>query len=337
MEPSIDAPSHLQQCSLAATLISPQNFRNTYNAIPHCGPDQVVLEVEGCGICASSLPLWEGRTWFNYPLPPGTPGHEAWGHIIFCGSNVSHLQAGQRVTCLAEQAYQEQLVVDASRVLALPESLAGVPFPGEAIACAMNIFRRADIQADQSVAIIGAGFLGLLLVQLAVDRGAKVFVLSRRECARERAAECGASATFGTDDWWGNAQAVLTLTQGRGCDRIIEAIGLQFALDAATEMIAEYGKLIIAGYHQEGLRQVNMQKWNWKAIDVINAHERDPQRYIEGMRRGIEATVEGRIRPQDLLTHHYSFAELDLAFKAAQERPRGFIKAWASPQGEAGQ
>lgn len=332
MEPSTDtAPSQRQKNCLAATLISPQNFRNTWNSTPECGPDQVLLEVEGCGVCASSLPVWEGRSWFDYPLPPGSPGHEPWGQVISCGSNVRHLQPGQRVTCLAEQAYQEHLVVDADRVLPLPDALNDIPFPGEAVACAMNIFRRADIRCDQSVAIIGAGFLGLLLVQLAVDAGARVFVLSRRECARERALELGASATFDTEDWWGNAQAVSALTGRRGCERVIEATGLQFALDAATEMISDYGKLIIAGYHQDGLRQLNIQKWNWKAIDVINAHERDPRRYLEGMSSGIAATAEGRIRPQDLLTHQFDFSELDLAFKAAQERPRGFIKAWVSP------
>lgn len=331
MEPLTDlAPTHLQQ-SLTATLISPQNFRNTIDSLPHCGPDQVLLEVEGCGICASSLPVWEGRPWFDYPLPSGSPGHEPWGRIVACGSNVTHLHPGQRVTCLAEQGYREYLAVDAERVLPLPEALDDIPFPGEAIACAMNIFRRADIESGQNVAVIGAGFLGLLLVQLAVGCGARVFVLSRRECARTRARELGASASFDTEDWLGNAQAVLNLTGERGCERVIEATGLQFALDAATEMIADYGKLIIAGYHQDGLRQVNMQKWNWKAIDVINAHERDPRRYLEGMRLGIEATAEGRIRPQDFLTHHFPFSELDQAFRAAQERPSGFIKAWASP------
>lgn len=181
------------------------------------------------------------------------------------------------------------------------------------------------------MAIVGAGFLGLLLVQLAVDADADVFVLSRRRYARDRARDLGAAATFDTEDWWGNARDVVTLTKGRGCERVIEATGMQFALDTATEMIAEYGKLIIAGYHQDGLRQINMQQWNWKAIDVVNAHERDPQHYLEGMRQGVRATEEGRIRPQDLLTHHFRFNQLNEAFKTVQERPHGFIKAWVSP------
>lgn len=332
VEPSTDAAkTQIQQSCLTAILVSPRNFRYSYKPLPDCGPEQVLVEVEGCGVCASSLPVWQGRPWFNYPLTPGSPGHEAWGRIVFCGGKVRHLQPGQRVACLAEQGYQEHLVVDAHRLLPLPDSLNAIPFPGEAIACAMNIFRRADIRRGQSVAIVGAGFLGLLVLQLAVDAGAEVFVLSRRACARARASELGARASFDTEDWWSSTREVLQLTGGRGCDRVIEATGLQFALDAATEMIAEYGRLIIAGYHQDGLRQINMQQWNWKAIDVINAHERDPERYLEGMKLGIQATVEGRIQPHHLLTHQFRFSQLNEAFRAAQERPTGFIKAWVSP------
>jgi hypothetical protein len=56
------------------------------------------------------------------------------------------------------------------------------------------------------------------------------------------------------------------------------------AADLAGELCAERGRLVIAGYHQDGMRQVNVQLWNWRGIDVINAHERDPQAYVDGMR-----------------------------------------------------
>src|SRR5690606_6740168 len=140
---------------------------------------------------------------------------------------------------------------------------------------AMNIFRRAEIGRDQTVTIIGAGFLGLLLVQLAVAAGARVFTISRRECARDMARKYGAEEAFDTKSLSANLREINKLTGG-GCDRVIEVTGLQFALDAATEIIAEYGRLVIAGYHQDGLRHINMQRWNLKGIDVINAHERDP-------------------------------------------------------------
>ena len=59
----------------------------------------------------------------------------------------------------------------------------------------------------------------------------------------------------------------------------------------------ERGRLVIAGYHQDGPRQVNMQLWNWRGIDVINAHERDPRRYVDGMRAAVDLDGGRRARP----------------------------------------
>lgn len=317
-------PAHNQ----IAVLSAPKEFTTRVEPVPDCAPHQVVVRLQGCGVCASSLPVWEGRPWFDYPMNAGSPGHEAWGIITEAGSEVRHLEVGQRVTCLGDRGYARYMAVDATDAVVLPPQLDNLPFPGEAIGCAMNIFRRADIEQGQNVAIIGAGFLGLLLTQLAANAGANVYMLSRRQSARDAACRYGAQHAFDTEDWWGNAHKVVELTNGRGCERVIEVTGLQFALDTATEMIAEYGKLIIAGFHQDGLRQVNMQTWNWRAIDVINAHERNPMRYVQGIREAVEATVNGTIKPQQLLTHEFTMDELDTAFQMMVERPDGFIKGW---------
>lgn len=327
--PANAAPEPLEATSNhTAVLSAPGHFDVRLRDIPHPQDNDVVLRLQGCGVCASSLPVWQGRPWFEYPVPDGTPGHEGWGTVMARGKNVTGLKIGQRVTCLGEHAFAEHLRVAADQVVPLPKALDDMPFPGEAIGCAMNIFRRADIQPGHNVAIIGAGFLGLLLTELAVDTGANVYALSRRQSARDLATELGARETYDTEDWWGNAQKVVEATGGQGCDRVIEVTGLQFALDAATEMIAEYGKLIIAGFHQDGLRQVNMQTWNWRGIDVINAHERSTERCIQGIKEAVDATVAGRIHPQRLLTHRFSLSELGDAFKSLETRPDQFIKGW---------
>jgi threonine dehydrogenase-like Zn-dependent dehydrogenase len=85
--------------------------------------------------------------------------------------------------------------------------------------------------------------------------------------------------------------------------------------------------LIIAGYHQDGPRQVNMQLWNWRGIDVINAHERDPQAYVRGIREAVEAVASGKLDPNPLYTHQYSLERLDEALNATRDRPDGFLKA----------
>jgi threonine dehydrogenase-like Zn-dependent dehydrogenase len=70
-----------------------------------------------------------------------------------------------------------------------------------------------------------------------------------------------------------------------------------------------------------------MWLWNWRGIDVINAHERDPAAYMAGMRDAIEAAVSGRIDFQRLLTHVFSLRHLGDALDATRDRPDGFLKA----------
>jgi hypothetical protein len=51
-------------------------------------PGEVRVALEGCGVCGSNLPVWEGREWFTYPLQPGAPGHEGWGEVAAVGDGV---------------------------------------------------------------------------------------------------------------------------------------------------------------------------------------------------------------------------------------------------------
>ncbi len=112
-----------------------------------------------------------------------------------------------------------------------------------------------------------------------------------------------------------------------GCERVIEAVGNQISLELASDLTRERGKLIIAGYHQDGVRQVNMQQWNWRGIDVINAHERDPRVYVEGMRAAVDAVARGEIDPSPLYTDRFALDRISDAFTALGERPSRFMKA----------
>ncbi|HEX2166098.1 MAG TPA: zinc-binding dehydrogenase, partial [Longimicrobiales bacterium] len=295
------------------------------------GPQQVRIRIEGCGVCGSNLPVWEGREWFQYPLEPGAPGHEGWGIIDAVGSEVDELAPGNRVAALSYHAFARYDLADASAVVRLPDTLAGIPFPGEPLGCAMNVFRRSDIQPGQTVAIIGIGFLGALLTQLATRAGADVIAVSRRDFALDIARTCGASDTVPLIDHQQIIDHVRERTGGMFCDRVIEATGLQWPLDLAGELTRERGRLIIAGFHQDGPRQVNMFLWNWRGIDVVNAHERDPGMYVQGMRDAVTAVSSGALDPAPLYTHRFSLADTAAALDMMRERPDGFMKALVEP------
>src|ERR1043166_7754610 len=66
--------------------------------------DELRIQIEGCGVCASNLPIWEGKPWFEYPFEPGAPGHEAWGRVDAIGEGVTGFVRGDRVALLSSHA-----------------------------------------------------------------------------------------------------------------------------------------------------------------------------------------------------------------------------------------
>jgi threonine dehydrogenase-like Zn-dependent dehydrogenase len=216
----------------AAVIEEPHKITLEKAPIPELGPGEVRVKLEGCGVCASNLPVWEGRPWFNYPIAPGEPGHEGWGYVDAIGRDVANFREGDRVTVLSYHAYAEYDVAKAEAVVRLPESLDDKWFPGEPLGCVLNIFRRSGIQPGQTVAIIGIGFLGALLTQLAAEAGARVIAISRRPFALEIARQFGAAETIPMEDHYQIINQVKALTDGEGCECVIEAVGKQWPLAA---------------------------------------------------------------------------------------------------------
>lgn len=311
----------------AAVLAGPGAIRVDRAAVPQPGPDQVRIRLEGCGVCASNVEPWEGQPWSSFPGAPGGLGHEGWGVIDAVGEQVRALACGDRVAALSERSFAQFDVAAQDRVVKLPRELDGQPFPGEPLGCAFNIFRRSDIRAGQTVAIIGIGFLGAVLTKLASDAGARVIAISRRQESLDLAVRYGAAETIAMHDHWAIIEAVKQLTGDAMCERVIECVGKQWPLDLAGELIGFGGRLVVAGYHQDGPRQVNMQNWNWKGIDVISAHERDPAVQMQGLREAVAAVAGGRIDPAPLYTHRFALEELGAALAATRDKPQGFVKA----------
>jgi threonine dehydrogenase-like Zn-dependent dehydrogenase len=314
----------------AARIVAPRRVEIDLIAVPEPGPGEVRIQVDGCGVCGSNLPLWRGRPWFQYPIEPGAPGHEGWGRVDRIGAEVGGVRPGERVAFLSSRAYADYDIARADSLVRVPATTE--IFPGEALGCAMNIFRRCDIEPEQTVAVLGIGFLGALLIQLAVAAGAQVIAISRRPFALQVARRCGAAEALASSDPKIVIARVLERTGGRGCPCVIEAAGEQETLDLASELVGVRGRLVIAGYHQDSPRRVNMQLWNWRGIDVINAHERDPRRYVGGMKAAADRVTQGSLHTSSLYTHGFPLENISAAFAALEERPEGFLKAWIQPR-----
>jgi 2-desacetyl-2-hydroxyethyl bacteriochlorophyllide A dehydrogenase len=314
----------------AARIVAPRQVEIDEIAVPEPGAGEVRIQVDGCGVCGSNLPLWRGRPWFHYPIEPGAPGHEGWGRVDQVGAQVDGVRPGERVAFLSSRAYAEYDIARADSLVRVP-SITEI-FPGEALGCAMNIFCRCGIEPGQTVAVVGIGFLGALLIQLAVAAGAQVLAISRRPFALQVARRYGAAEALASSDPTAVIARVMERTDGSGCPCVIEAAGEQETIDLASELVGVRGRLVIAGYHQDAPRRVNMQLWNWRGIDVINAHERDPRRYVAGMEAAAERVAQGALETESLYTHGFPLENISAAFAALDERPEGFLKSWIQPR-----
>jgi D-arabinose 1-dehydrogenase-like Zn-dependent alcohol dehydrogenase len=208
----------------AAVLTGAGKFMLADAPLPEPGAGEVRVKLAGCGVCASNLTPWEGPEWMQFPTDPGALGHEGWGTVDAVGEGVTEIVTGDRVGFLSGKAYAEYDVAEAGQVVKLPEALRDLDLPLEPFGCAMNIFRRSDIHAGQTVAIVGVGFLGAILVRLASNAGARVIAISRRQASLDLAIEMDAAETIPMKDHWQIIERVRELTGGRFCDRVIEAV-----------------------------------------------------------------------------------------------------------------
>src|SRR3954447_10911257 len=120
-----------RQTMHAAVLSAPGVARLERVARPAPGPGQVLIRMEGCGVCASNLTPWAGPDWMKFPTPPGDLGHEGWGTVDAVGPGVAAFAAGDRGATLSHRSYAEFDLPAPAELIRLPVELDGQPFPGE--------------------------------------------------------------------------------------------------------------------------------------------------------------------------------------------------------------
>jgi threonine dehydrogenase-like Zn-dependent dehydrogenase len=290
---------------------------------PEPGVGEVLVQVHANGVCASDLPTWVNKQ-STYPV---SLGHEPVGTVVAVGSGVD-LAVGIRVTGRLVPSFADYVLGDIRDVVPVPDGVPTEQAIGEPLGCVVEGLRRTRVHMADRVAVVGLGFMGLCMVQLLAASGtARVTAIDLRYDARQAALGSGANDAHDPRELPAN---LLDQTRGfagdKGFDVVVEASGTQPGLDLATELVRPHGAISILGYHQ-GRREVDVQAWNWKALDVVNAHVRDRDLLRESTRVGLEMIAAGRIDLGPLLTHRYLLERLDDAFEALRAKPPGFIKA----------
>ncbi|HEX7069436.1 MAG TPA: zinc-binding dehydrogenase [Rhodothermales bacterium] len=308
----------------AAILQHPRHFEVVQRPIPEPGPGEIRVRTEVCGMCTGELDQFEGKGNLEYPR---FIGHEVSGVIDAVGDRVDNVAVGDRVTIYSDgKGYAEYTVVPATWAVKLAES---TPFElalGEPIACSVNGVRKADPQMGDSVAIVGCGFMGLIMLQVFKARGAgTVIAIDRRDSMLELASSMGADHVLNTGSTDVIAE-VKALTGGKGVDIGVEAAGIQATLDLTTQLVRMEGKLEVFGFHMGEPRKVDWGYWNWMAFQIVNGHTRNPDIYVEGIRIGVHLMETGRLDMSRLVTHRFSLEEINRGFEMAVGKADGFVK-----------
>jgi threonine dehydrogenase-like Zn-dependent dehydrogenase len=311
-------------------LVAPQHSEIADDTAGEPGEGEVRIRVTVCGVCASELHPWNS----GVDAYPRRLGHEPVGVVEAVGPGVSRFQVGDRVTGLFLQAFSDTCVAPEDVLLPVPEGLADENAMGEPLACLVNAQRRTPVELADRVALIGLGYMGLGMLQLLKLRGpSRIIAIDVRGEAREHALELGADEVYHPSEV--PEEYFLTRWEDwesdRGLDVVVEASGTQPGLTLAGKLVRAHGVLSILGFHQGGDRQVDVEMWNWKAIDVVNAHVRRQQDLLDSMRIGLELEARGLINLGSLVTHRFDLASVDDAYTALRDKPEGFIKAVIRP------
>jgi L-iditol 2-dehydrogenase len=313
-----------------AVLSAPQRIDLVDEAVADPGPGELLLRVASCGVCASELDMWEGKAAVDYPR---LIGHEVSGIVERVGTGAEGFEPGDPVAAwVTAGGFAEYVVVSSEHCFhagSVPLDLA----LAEPLACAVNAVELAAPALGDDVLIVGAGFMGNLVQELVGLKGPRhLIVADTRPDALERAARLGADRTVNVLDE-SVVDAVLEQTDGVGADLSFEVTGAQSALAALGDATRMSGKIAIVGFHQGGTRELPLGDWNYKAFQLVNAHFRDVDTIMRGMRAGMRLLTSGRLSLDGLVTHRYTLEQVNEAFAAAVEKPVGFVKATVSMGG----
>lgn len=312
----------------AAFITAPHRIELREVPSPTPGADEVLIEIEQCGVCASDIDLWSGRG--DEPFPVAI-GHEVAGKVIGSGAAVSRPDVGERVTAWVEGGgFAEQVTAKADHCVPVGESIA-YPAVGEPLSCIINAVELAAPSLGDDIVIIGAGFMGTLLQLVTQLKGPRsVIVADLRTDRLERAARLGATRVVDTTRE-SLASVVAEQTNASGCDIAYEATGAQGGLDLAAEVTRMSGKLAIVGYHLGAPRSVDLGRWNWMAFQIVNAHFRDLATIMTGMRAGMRLVNSGRIVVDPLVSHRFGLDDISQAFEVVAAMPESLVKAVVEP------
>lgn len=336
--------------ALVAYSATDYRFETDYPT-PDCGPNDIIIKTEGCGICAGDIKCMQGAERFwgregqpSWVKPPFIPGHEFLGTIVQMGANVEGYELGERV--IAEQIVpceKCRFCKTGKYWMCQPHATFGfqkennggmaeyVRFPSNAVihkvpknltleqalliepyACSKHCVDRAQITNEDVVVISGAGTLGLGMITYArMKNPAKLIVLDLIDKRLEKAREFGADLVYNPRTEDVIAK-IMDLTEGYGCDVYIETTGHPSSVEQGLNMIRKLGRFVEFSVFDEPATIDWSIIGDAKELDVLGAHL-SPYCYPFV----IEHIDKGTLKTEGVVTRFFKLEDWQEAFEYA--------------------
>jgi len=307
---------------LISQVIGPRRSEIVSAPDPIPSSSQVVIDVLACGVCTSDRTPWREH---GTPEAPVRLGHETVGRISAVGDPGGRWSVGEVVTGLGGDGFATKVALDADSILRVPAGFAPQHVIGEPLADLEEALSRSGIRPGDRVAVVGLGFMGLGLVQLAAARLPGLLVaVDPNPAARERALALGAHEAYHPDELPPEFASASGRREQR-MDVVVEAAGVTSALVTSSTLVRPYGTVCIVGYHHTGDAPMDMELW-YKGATIVNGFSPARPRTLRAMADGLAMIADGRFSYLPLITHTFDLADIDQAYELMEARPADFVK-----------
>ena len=326
----------MQTEMMAGVLYGKEDLRVEAVSVPRIESGDVLVRVRAALTCGTDVKVFRRGYHARMIQPPALFGHELGGDIVAVGSRVRGFHIGQRVVaansapCLEcyycrrgnenlcedllfnNGAYAEYIRIPARIVernmYVLPDHV-GYQDAAlvEPLACVLRGLDESGIQPGDTVAVIGLGPIGTMFVKLAKLQGARVIALGRRPGQLERAIRMGADEGVLSEKGSRAVQQVRELTQGRGVDIAIEAVGLPVAWEMAVKMLRRGGTVnFFGGCPSNSSISLDTSLLHYSEITCKASFHHTPGH----IRRSLEIVSRGEIAARDFVNREEPLANL---------------------------
>jgi L-iditol 2-dehydrogenase len=330
----------------AAVLHGREDIRIERVPVPKAAPGELIVRVGAALTCGTDLKVFRRGYHARMIVPPALFGHELAGTVVQAGDGVTGFAPGDRVVALNSapcgqcyfcQRNQENLCDDllfnngayaefiripsrivAKNTLIIPDH---VPLEHaaltEPLACAVHGFEDSRPHPGDTVAIIGGGPLGLMILHVAALAGCDVIAIVKHDGQVEAARQLGAAHIVQTTSIRKAIQETRAITKGRGVDIAIEAVGVPEAWQEAVELVRKGGTVNFFGGCAVGTQvTLDTNRIHYSDITLRATFHHTPAI----CRRALELIAGGRFQAGAFITGHAHLYELNRVFEKLMNR-----------------